>query len=378
MNKKILAVRAEGVPLEVVIVGAGTIGTELIRQIQLINASLEEGTSLFKIPALLRSDRLVEANFETGVDLAALSWSTKNYATKKRDLFSGNVMVVDVTASEEFATECQGYSYVVAANKPGFATGLLQARPKVFNRCTVGAALPVLEIIEILGPSNVKKVEGTFSGSLGYLFHLMNNEGMAFDAAYAEVLEAGDYFEPIKEGETYPSDLKGEDVLNKAKIIARCLGVDIPSDFKPDNLSGRAIAVGPGCHLGYVAEISRESGVKVGLRTDIREGDSFYGLEGTDNKIVITMNDGKQVMIQGPGAGKEVTAAGVLVDVLEAQGLSLEDREKYLQPVLDDIKEKRISIGEVVIDGKRIPSEKLLLVSKDMTIAELMALAVPV
>jgi homoserine dehydrogenase len=115
-----------------------------------------------------------------------------------------NTIVVDCTASEEVASAypfilSHGF-HIVAANKKAFASSLydeiyqtaLLHRRFCFHEATVGAGLPVLSTINdmFLTGDSIYQIEGIFSGTLGYIFALLNSKDRSFSEV---VLEAQKY-----------------------------------------------------------------------------------------------------------------------------------------------------------------------------------------
>jgi bifunctional aspartokinase / homoserine dehydrogenase 1 len=198
---------------------------------------------------------------------------------------------------------------------------------------TFGAGLPVLHTLKemIHTGDTMKSVKGCFSGTLGFLCTRLQ-EGMSLQDAVGEAESLG-YTEPDPR-----EDLSGRDVARKALIIARALGRSLePEDVELEPLvpgleNGLAQALEKhapllaaeirqaaeaGEVLRYVAEVD-EDGARVGLRRVPRDG-PIGSLTGPDNMLVITTRryDHYPMVIRGPGAGAEVTAAGVLGDVLK-------------------------------------------------------------
>jgi aspartokinase/homoserine dehydrogenase 1 len=78
----------------------------------------------------------------------------------------------------------------------------------------------------------------------------------------------------------------------------------------------RAEAVENGKVLRFIAGLERGT-AKVGLRA-IDEGSPFYSLSGSDNMITFVTDRylERPLVIKGPGAGAEVTAAGVFAEII--------------------------------------------------------------
>lgn len=256
-----------------------------------------------------------------------------------------DVVLVDLTAADtggvHHAALRSGF-HVVSANKVPLAgeqagyDALVQARDAsrvTFGyETTFGAGLPVLHTLkELVHTGDVLlSVSGCFSGTLGFLCTELQ-AGVELGAAIDKAGALG-FTEPDPR-----EDLSGRDVARKALIIARAMGRKMdPSeiDLQPMvpgleiGLDKAVDAYSPilaaefaklraqGKTLRYVAEIS-ESGVRVGPKAVPIQG-PIGSLSGPDNILVFRTrryND-NPLVIRGPGAGSEVTAAGVLGDLL--------------------------------------------------------------
>lgn len=265
-------------------------------------------------------------------------------------LCAGDI-VIDATASEEVAIDHahwlgQGI-HVVTANKLGNGTALARARQigdatstsgaRYGDAATVGAGLPLLSSIRALvaGGDHIHSIEGVLSGSLAWLFHRYDGS-QPFSACVREAAAAG-YTEPDPR-----IDLSGEDVRRKLLILARAAGVALEADqVKVESLVPVALAALPADQVGASLELldgplqeqlrlAREQGLKlcfvgrldahgasVGLRALPAEH-PLAGGRGTDNRVAIHSDryTAQPLLIQGPGAGAEVTAAALLDDVL--------------------------------------------------------------
>ena len=212
-------------------------------------------------------------------------------------------------------------------------TGLARLRYET----TVGAALPIISTLRTLFDSfdTVSEISGTFSGTLGYLTTRLE-EGVSYSAAVAEAKQAG-YTEPDPR-----DDLGGIDVARKALILARSLGyslelVDVEvTALYPASLAEISVAdfmrrvpeldaeyrrqseaaAQVGQTLRYVATV-KEGRCRVGLE-QVPQDSQIGRLKGTDNIVVFKTRRYAQqpLVVQGPGAGQELTASGVLADIL--------------------------------------------------------------
>jgi homoserine dehydrogenase len=203
---------------------------------------------------------------------------------------------------------------------------------------TVGAALPVIVTLNRLVSSGdtVKRITGTFSGTLGYVMSGLQT-GQAFSTVVREAHRLG-YTEPDPR-----DDLGGVDVARKALILARGLGWRLDMDqvavesLYPVEMSGLAVsefmdalpqldasfrervdaAAAGGKVLRYAAQVA-DGHCTVG--PVIVPATSPLGrLTGSDNLVEFTTRwyDPNPLVVQGRGAGVDATAAGVLSDIIE-------------------------------------------------------------
>ena len=264
----------------------------------------------------------------------------------------GPRIVVDATASEAVAERHSAWLsrgiHVVTACKLGQGTTLqrwheirtAQARAGTAygDSATVGAGLPLLRTLRALrrGGDRIHGIAGIVSGSLAWLFH--QYDGMRpFSALVRQAREAG-YTEPDPR-----DDLSGEDVRRKLLILARAAGVpldaadvEVASLVPPElaTLSAGAVdaalpvldaplrgrfaqAWKDGARLRFVARL-QDGRARVGLEA-LPADHPLAGGSGTDNRVAIWSDRyaAQPLVIQGPGAGAEVTAAALLDDVLE-------------------------------------------------------------
>jgi aspartokinase/homoserine dehydrogenase 1 len=217
-----------------------------------------------------------------------------------------------------------------------------QARgQRVLHEATVGAGLPIIDTFHKLTESGdrVERIEGLLSGTLGYVLSEVS-AGVAFSDAVRAAMSRG-YTEPDPR-----EDLSGMDVGRKALILARLLGYqgELPrtaveslvpkwaralsrDEFldRLDELDAgwrrRVDAAGrSGLVLRYVATVT-PARIAVGLRP-VPTTSPLAAIKGSDNQLVFTTAryQSNPLVITGPGAGAEVTAAGVLNDILRLAG----------------------------------------------------------
>lgn len=260
--------------------------------------------------------------------------------------------IIDATASVQVAAKHAGWlraGYdVVTANKPAIG-GALSAWRSVHDAAhdgdtiygdsaTVGAGLPVLSTLRRLHGcgDRLLALEGVFSGSLSWLFNHYDG-ARPFSALLAEARAWG-YTEPDPR-----ADLSGADVARKLLILARAAGFDldehevevgnlVPSalrDLEVDVFRARAheldgalaqrleSARAQGKVLRYLATLDARGRARVALHA-VDATHPAARLSGCDNLFALTTTryHTRPLLIQGAGAGPEVTAQALLADVL--------------------------------------------------------------
>ncbi|MGQ4661590.1 homoserine dehydrogenase [Lysobacter sp. F6437] len=350
---------AATVPARVALLGTGTVGTAVLQRLaQWTGTPLGARLSLVHVANSRHatSAALGLAAHEAGGLLRSQHQPSRLDALPAALRGAGAQVVIDATASAAVADRhaewlAQGI-HVVTACKLGQGTDLAQWR-RIRTGCirgntaygdsaTVGAGLPLLRSIRGLqaGGDRIHGIAGVLSGSLAWLFN--HYDGLRpFSGFVREARDAG-YTEPDPR-----EDLSGEDVRRKILILARSAGVELESNevdvesLVPPALAGIppadvdaalpfldtplrerfAAARKDGCKLRFIARLENirdgKGNARVGLEA-LPEDHPLAGGAGTDNKVAIWSDRYCQqpLVIQGPGAGAEVTAAGLLDDVL--------------------------------------------------------------
>ncbi len=346
--------------LSIGVLGPGTVGGELIDQIAQQAPRLAESFNLdLRVRAIAGSQRWLSdprridlddwrGAYEAAPELASLD----DFVDHVDADHLPHAVIVDCTASQHVA-ECypdwlaRGI-HVVTPNKKAFsgepelAVSVHAAARRAATHClyetTVGAGLPVIRTLQDLVETGDKVVgvAGIFSGTLAYLFNQFDGS-VPFSSIVADARRQG-YTEPDPR-----DDLSGMDVARKVTILGRELGLDIrleslaveslvPDDLKDvdvDTFMARlpdydeamatrlAAARAAGEQLRYVGRLSPADGASVAL-IGVPDSHPFANINLTDNVIQYTTArySANPLVVQGPGAGPEVTAGGVFADVL--------------------------------------------------------------
>jgi aspartokinase/homoserine dehydrogenase 1 len=261
-------------------------------------------------------------------------------------------VIIDATASIEAASRhaewlARGYD-VITANKAAAAASTpawhtLRAATSrggciYGDAATVGAGLPVLSTLRRLRACGdaLVAVEGVFSGSLSWLFNTYDGS-RPFSALLREARAFG-YTEPDPR-----ADLSGADVARKLVILARAAGRTLDVDaIEVENLvpawlrnidaatfidnvealdalieARRVEAASEGRVLRHVASLDANRRARVGL-VAVDANHPAARVSGADNLFALTTERyrARPLVIQGPGAGAEVTAQALLGDLL--------------------------------------------------------------
>ncbi|WP_462173689.1 bifunctional aspartate kinase/homoserine dehydrogenase II [Pseudoalteromonas xiamenensis] len=350
----------KGQELAIIVAGLGNVGEVFIEQCKDQIAHLQQQFDV-KVVALLRSESMLFAASGINLDNWQTQWGIESLPYAKEDLLARIVeldyehkVVIDITASEAFsqlypdfvAADC----HLISANKYAGTAELnwyesLRSRLKERNlywryNTSVGAGLPINFALADLQNSGdrVIEVEGVFSGTLSWLCSQYDGT-KAFSDLVLEAQALG-FTEPDPR-----EDLSGRDMQRKLLILARDLGLSLNlDDIELSPLMPEVLAHGDwntflanrasldsfialkaeeaareGCVLRYTGALTLREGkvmAKVGV-AHVGATSALANLTPGDNIFVIRSQwyQNNPLVIQGPGAGKEVTAAGIHSDL---------------------------------------------------------------
>ena len=344
--------------LNIFICGIGTVGGMLLEQIRTQQQFLMQSRRL-KLNVVGISDVDNFVLDRDGIDLdnyekilrAGFAANTEHMRDEivKMNIF--NSVFVDCTASKQIAQLYQTFLEhnisVVAANKIAASSdyeSYLKLKQTARDRgvwfryeTNVGAGLPIIGTINDLCNSGDKilKIEAILSGTLNFIF----NE-IAADVPFSETVRRAKeqrYSEPDPR-----IDLSGTDVIRKLVILTREAGYKVeqddvekhlfvPNDYFEGSLDDfwkrlpeldadfearRQKLEAENKRWRFVATM--ENGKTNVALKEVPYGHPFYGLEGSNNIVLLTTERYKEypMLIQGYGAGAAVTAAGVFANIM--------------------------------------------------------------
>jgi bifunctional aspartokinase / homoserine dehydrogenase 1 len=360
-------------PVSVALVGPGQVGRAVLRQLAGITPRLRaERVADLRVVAIATSrrmslssgfsdpvsavDELRRGDGDAGgggtedVELASLAAHLRSEGSDAETV----PILVDATASDEVADQYAAWLrsgiHIVTPNKragSGPLSRWLATRDAARSsgahwrfEATVGAGLPVISTLRDLVATGdeIRRIDGVLSGSLAFLLHA-RDEGTSFSTSIPEASRRG-YLEPDPR-----DDLSGMDVARKLVILAREAGSHLElSDVAVEGLVPDALAAldrdrfmerldsldeelearlsdlaspGGAQRIRHLARFTPEKGASVGP-VALPAAHALANLGSTGNAVAFTTHRyaPEPLSIQGPGAGPEVTAAGVLGDLL--------------------------------------------------------------
>ena len=360
---EVLPATSSSPPAKVALLGSGTVGLAVLKRLGEWRGTTFGRRLSLVFAANTRLSLFDPDGLDPGSCAAALLEAPQSgRRTRLSDVLdalgdSGTRILIDATADADVAAShpalLDAGVHVATACKLAGGTSLslwreIQAacerRGSGFgDRATVGAGLPLLRTLRELqeGGDQIHAIAGVMSGSLAWLFDRFDGS-RPFSDLVREARAKG-YTEPDPR-----EDLSGEDVRRKILILARTAGfplesgcVDVAS-LVPGELSALTVSEAMenlelldaplqarldkarerGGNLRFVARLNGGC-AKVGLEILLPE-DPLAAGRGTDNRVAIWSDRyaTQPLIIQGPGAGAQVTAAALLDDALKLNALA--------------------------------------------------------
>ncbi len=346
--------------LSIGVIGPGMVGRVLLDQLAAQSEHLRRQFRLdLRVRGIMGSTRMLLAD----ANIPMHDWRTEyEQSTRAADLerfvehvrldYLPHTVLVDCTASPEIAGHYADWLaagiHIVTPNKKAnsgdyaYYQRLQGARRSgashYLYEATVGAGLPIVHTLRDLVQTgdDISGIEGIFSGTLAYLFNVYDGR-----RGFAEIVR-----DARTRGFTEPDprdDLSGQDVARKLIILGREMGLPlelrdvkienlVPADLThgtieqfmaqlPDHDAGMArrlaAAQARGKVLRYTGKLTAAGEATVGLQ-ELDARHAFANIALTDNVVrfaTLRYRD-NPLIVQGPGAGPEVTAGGVFADLL--------------------------------------------------------------
>jgi bifunctional aspartokinase / homoserine dehydrogenase 1 len=346
--------------LSIGVIGPGTVGRVLLDQLASQQARLSRE---FKIDLRVRgimasrrmglSDRGVElSRWKEEFEAAAVPANLERFVEHIKVDYLPHTVIIDCSADETVARHYKDWLeqgiHIVTPNKKAnsaemsYYDSLRVARRNggshYLYEGTVGAGLPVIQTLRDLRETGdeIDSIEGIFSGTLAYLFNVYDGT-VPFSTIVMDAKQRG-YTEPDPR-----DDLSGTDVARKLIILAREMGLRLEmSDVKVESLVPADLSKGSideflagltrydaamqqryeaakkaGKVLRFVGRITSKGEATVGV-VELEAKHAFANIALTDNvvRFATARYCNNPLIVQGPGAGPEVTAGGVFADLL--------------------------------------------------------------
>lgn len=351
-------------PVYVAIIGLGGVGKAFISQLSTLY--LGTGVAAPSVIFASRSSKQIYTKSYDAIDASKVD-SSSSPLLSLPDLTTylagapGKVILVDNTSNQDVADSYPNFLShgisVVTPNKKAFSSSLelwnkifaaVSPQALIYHESSVGAGLPVISTIKDLVATGdqITKIQGVFSGTMSFLFNTFAPVSGSGAGKWSEIVsqakDAG-YTEPDPR-----DDLNGMDVARKCTILARLAGLKVqgPDSFPVQSLIPKQLesassaaefmeklpqyddemekykedAAKQGKVVRFVASVDVAND-KVSVGLEMVEKDSpIAALKGSDNIFVFHTKrySSSPLVVQGSGAGGEVTAMGVSADLIKA------------------------------------------------------------
>lgn len=346
--------------LHVFCLGTGNIGKTLFSQLQRQMPFLAKNNDLQVnvVGISNRSKRLIAPeginieNWSNQLDTAGIEADLKSFISEMIQLNLPNCVFVDNTASPEpiafYQQIFESNISIVTCNKIGnsgkfkeyqsFKETARKFGVDFYYETNVGAGLPIIRTLKdlMMSGDKVSKIEAILSGTISFIFNHFKGDAL-FHEIVAEAQRRG-YTEPDPR-----DDLNGKDFMRKILILARDAGYPLEEqDVHIENILPQACLAATSVdefykqlqnEADYFENLKREAELQgkalryigklvngvasIGLEM-VDDQHPFFSLSGSDNVISFTTDryNERPLVVKGPGAGAEVTAAGVFADII--------------------------------------------------------------
>lgn len=346
----------------VFLVGPGLIGSTLLKQIDQQREFLRKTKNLdVKVIAVANSKKMLfdeqgisAATYEDRLQQSKEATDLIAFVEKMKAMNLPNSVFVDATASDDpitmYGPILESSIAIVTPNKranSGAYARYVELKQKALSygaqfryETNVGAGLPIVNTLKSLIDSGdyIKRIDAILSGTISYIFNTFSKE-KSFGDTVLEAKELG-YTEPDPR-----EDLNGADMARKILILAREIGYEL----EPEDIIIQPILPSSCANAASVEEFFRclkeENDYFERLRTDaevegkklrfigtvdngkvevkleaVGEEHPFFSMKGSDSIISFITERYKEdnpLLIRGPGAGAEVTSAGVFAEIID-------------------------------------------------------------
>lgn len=362
--------------LNLFLIGTGVVGKTLLAQIGNNAEFLRQKRGIdVRVIAIADSKRMAFdtkgialANWQQAVAASPTATDLSAFVERMKECRLPSSIFIDCTASDAvpalYEAILQASISISTPNKIAMSSDLARHQRlketaelrgvALGYETNVGAGLPVITTLYDLLQSGdrILKLEGVLSGSMSYVFNHWN-ASTPFSALVTKAKDLG-YTEPDPR-----EDLSGFDVRRKLLILGRECGlplvegdVTIEDFIANSSTRGRAAlaATDAATFLRELAACDAELAAKLAEATQGQQvlrfvasldhgrasigvkaypaDHPFAALQGSENMLVFTTERYKDrpLVIRGPGAGADVTAAGVFAEVLRIGNTLLSGR----------------------------------------------------
>jgi bifunctional aspartokinase / homoserine dehydrogenase 1 len=342
------------------VIGTGLIGSTFLGQLSTRIEELRKRRGIdLRVRGIMNSRKMLLHDRQLDLDdwrgelnASSSEADVEGFVSHVRAAHLPHAVLIDATASAELPRYYESWLAkginIITPNKKSNA-GLfasyrsLRETARKYQRyflyeTNVGAGLPVIQTLRGLVETGdeIIKIEGVLSGTLSYIFNSLDGT-----RAFSEIVR-----EAHALGLTEPDpreDLSGIDVARKLIILAREMGLKVEMEtvqvesMVPEDLRSASVdeylstlgkhdqaiagllhsARGQGQVLRYAGTINSDGQMSAGLRSYPLDH-PFANLTGSDNIVSFqtARYNNQPMIVRGPGAGPEVTAAGVFADLL--------------------------------------------------------------